>query len=103
MPVNPKLYPASKRAVPSLFPSFSSNSEAKEHLARYPAVWEKFLKFPAELQEELLGFCLGEHGLKITYDPVFQRGTLFPYTTLFRSRTGWNLFYPLFLGGTCGL
>lgn len=73
MPVNPKLYPASKRAVPSLFPSFSSNSEAKEHLARYPAVWEKFLKFPAELQEELLGFCLGEHGLKITYDPVFQR------------------------------
>ena len=41
MPVNPKLYPASKRAVPSLFPSFSSNSEAKEHLARYPAVWEK--------------------------------------------------------------
>ena len=60
-------------AVSTLLPSFSSHNEVKQHFAQYPALWEKFSKFPAELQEELLGFCVGEHGLKVTYDPVFQR------------------------------
>ena len=73
MSVNYKSDPASDHVATSLFPSFTSRNEVKEYFARYPAIWEKFLKFPAELQEELLGFCIGEHGLKVTYDPVFQR------------------------------
>lgn len=31
-----------------------------------------FQKFPEELQEELIAFCMGNWGLKITYDPFFK-------------------------------
>lgn len=62
MSVNYKSDPASDHVATSLFPSFTSRNEVKEYFARYPAIWKKFLKFPTELQEELLGFCIGEHG-----------------------------------------
>ena len=31
-----------------------------------------FQEFPEELQEELIAFCMGNWGLKITYDPFFK-------------------------------
>lgn len=73
MSVNFKSNAASEDAESTLLPSFSSRNEVKKYFAEYPLVWEKFLKLPAELQKELLGFCVGEHGIKVTYDPVFQR------------------------------
>ncbi|MBD5546439.1 MAG: hypothetical protein HDQ97_03455 [Lachnospiraceae bacterium] len=57
----------------SFLPSFSSYDEVRRHFVEYPEIWESFLKLPARLQRELLDFCMGKHGLKVTYDPVFQR------------------------------
>ena len=37
------------------------------------ATWELFGKFKPEHQEELLGFCMGEQGLSVTYDAVFKK------------------------------
>ena len=34
--------------------------------------YEKYQKFPEEVQEDILGFICGQHGLKITYDSFFQ-------------------------------
>lgn len=73
MSVNFKSNAASEDVESTLLPSFSSRNEVKKYFAEYPLVWEKFLKLSAELQKELLGFCVGEHGVKVTYDPVFQR------------------------------
>lgn len=33
---------------------------------------ERFQKLPKELQHEFLGFCMGNRGLKISYDPFFK-------------------------------
>lgn len=33
---------------------------------------EKYQKFPETVQEDILGFIRGQHGLKITYDSFFQ-------------------------------
>ena len=35
-------------------------------------VYEKFYQLPAALQEEMLAFCMGNQGLKITHDPFFK-------------------------------
>ena len=34
--------------------------------------YRKFQKLTGELQEELIGFCMGSRGLKMTYDPFFK-------------------------------
>lgn len=56
-----------------IFPSFPSNQSVKEFLMKHPSAWNNFLKFPPEVRHELLDFCTGRHGLRITYDPVFRR------------------------------
>ncbi|MDE7446981.1 MAG: PD-(D/E)XK nuclease family transposase [Lachnospiraceae bacterium] len=63
----------SRDGAASFLPSFSSHEEVKQYFEKYPAAWASFLKLPAGLQRELLDFCIGEHGLRVTYDPVFQR------------------------------
>ncbi len=57
----------------NLFPSFPSHQAVKQFLAKYPSAWNGFLQFPANIQQELLDFCIGKHGLRITYDPIFRR------------------------------
>lgn len=34
--------------------------------------YNMFLQFPEQLQEELVAFCMGNWGLKLTYDPFFK-------------------------------
>ena len=40
--------------------------------------YQKYLAFPPSVQEDILGFICGQHGLKITYDSFFQ-SILSPY------------------------
>ena len=40
--------------------------------------YQKYLSFPPSVQEDILGFIAGQHGLKITYDSFFQT-ILSPY------------------------
>lgn len=56
-----------------LFPSFPSRQAVQQFFKKYPAVWEYFLLLPASIQQELLDFCIGKTGLRVTYDPVFHK------------------------------
>lgn len=56
-----------------IFPSFPSHQSVKQFLMKYPSAWNDFLQFPHEIQQEFLDFCIGKHGLRITYDPVFRK------------------------------
>ena len=60
-------------AYPDLLPSFPSHQAVKQFLSKYPSAWNDFLQFPPNIQQELLDFCIGKHGLRITYDPVFRK------------------------------
>jgi predicted transposase/invertase (TIGR01784 family) len=61
------------KSVAQVFPAFPSHRAAKQYIASYPSVWEDFLNLPPAMQQELLDFCTGRSGLRITYDPVFRR------------------------------
>ena len=37
-----------------------------------PDIWRIFSSFNADYQEELILFCMGEKGLKLTYDTIFR-------------------------------
>lgn len=56
-----------------IFPSFPSHQSVKQFLKKYPSAWNDFLLFPQEIRQEFLDFCIGKHGLRITYDPVFRK------------------------------
>jgi hypothetical protein len=65
---------ADKAAASSqVLPSFPSHQVAKQFIASYPSAWEDFLKLPPSMQQELLDFCTGKNGLRVTYDPVFRK------------------------------
>lgn len=56
-----------------LLPSFPSQLAAETHFKSIPTAWESFQLLPASMQQELMNFCLGKRGLKITYDSVFRK------------------------------
>lgn len=56
-----------------LVPFFPTKEKAEEYLHQSAAVWHSYSMLPNALKEELISFCVGEKGLKITYDPVFKR------------------------------
>ncbi len=58
---------------PNLLPSFPSCAAVKHVLMNDSHAWEHFLLLPDAVRQELLDFCIGKHGLRITYDPVFQQ------------------------------
>lgn len=58
---------------PRLLPSFPSHQAVQQALAEHPPSWECFLQLPISVQQELLDFCIGKHGLRVTYDPVFHQ------------------------------
>ena len=49
-----------------------AREEVTTLLRKDSAVYEKFLLLTPELREELISFCMGNQGLKITYDPFFK-------------------------------
>ena len=62
----------SGRAIPeSLLPTLSTE-EAKSIFQNDPEAFTLFRRLPSDQQQELLEFCMGNRGLKITYDPFFQ-------------------------------
>ena len=61
----------SSHAVP--LPAFPSKESVEELLRQQVTTWEIYSEFPDTLKQELIGFCTGKHGLKITYDPVFRK------------------------------
>lgn len=53
--------------------AFSSEGKVEMFLKQHPSVWETYSEFPSGLKKELIDFCIGKQGLKITYDPVFRK------------------------------
>ena len=54
-------------------PSFASKEAVETYFKGIPRAWDSFLLLPIEMQQELVNFCLGKQGLKITYDSVFRK------------------------------
>lgn len=50
-----------------------NKGEVLELLQKNEKRWQAFCSFPLKYQEELLQFCTGEQGLRITYDAVFKK------------------------------
>lgn len=46
--------------------------EVLKMLKRDPVVYARFLELTEEFQEDLIAFCMGNKGLKVTWDPVFK-------------------------------
>lgn len=49
-----------------------SRLEVLAEIEKDEELYERFQKFPEYLKEELISFCMGNRGLKITYDPFFK-------------------------------
>jgi len=49
-----------------------AREEVTALLRKDSAVYKQFLLLTPELREELISFCMGNKGLKITYDPFFK-------------------------------
>ena len=57
----------------ALTPAFSTLEEVENYLKSNQKLWELFHLLPPKIQQELLDFCIGKKGLKITYDAVFKK------------------------------
>lgn len=57
----------------ALTPAFSTLEEVENYLKSNQKLWELFHSLPQKIQQELLDFCIGKKGLKITYDAVFKK------------------------------
>jgi len=51
----------------------STRKEVTLLLKKDRKVWRKFRKLTTGMQEELIAFCMGNKGLKITYDPFLRK------------------------------
>ena len=54
-------------------PEFHSREATETHIKIYPKAWTDYLSLPEFMQQELIDFCTGKQGLKITYDTIFRR------------------------------
>ncbi len=57
----------------NIFPDFASHADARSYLLPNTHVQELFLELPDKMKQELLDFCIGKQGLRLTYDCVFQK------------------------------
>lgn len=57
----------------SIIPAFSSIDEATLYLQSNPKLWEIFHILSPDVRQELLDFCIGKTGLKVTYDTIFKK------------------------------
>ena len=62
-----------KKNLDHIFPNYGSRSEVLRYLQSYDSLWECFNRMPKASRELLIGFFLGQNGLPVTYDSVFQR------------------------------
>ena len=49
-----------------------TRAEVLKQIAKDKETYEKFQELTEELQEEIIAFCMGNRGLKMTYDPFFK-------------------------------
>ena len=56
----------------SVFPDFPSRDSVIAYLQTTPKLWDCFSKLPEDMREMLIGYFLGQNGLPVTFDPVFQ-------------------------------
>ena len=49
-----------------------TRAEVMEQIAKDEETYERFQELTEELQEEMIAFCMGSRGLKMTYDPFFK-------------------------------
>lgn len=49
-----------------------SRGDVLELLQQDEEKWQDFCAFPSKYREELISFCMGKQGLRITYDVVFK-------------------------------
>lgn len=54
-------------------PSFTSKEAVEAYLKGHGNAWADYLLLPANIKQEFMNFCMGKHGLKITYDTVFKK------------------------------
>lgn len=64
--------PQAAPKIPPL-PDFPSQEKVESYLSSHPSAWKIYSELSADLKQELIDFCTGKHGLKVTYDPVFRR------------------------------
>ncbi|WP_083655245.1 PD-(D/E)XK nuclease family transposase [Roseburia sp. 499] len=48
-------------------------NEVIMEIKKNPTVYSKFLTLSEQFQEEMLAFCMGNRGVKISYDPFFKK------------------------------
>lgn len=74
MSQNTHIFSGKKTAAPKVpLPSFLSKETVEAYFKSHPEVWNYYLQLPSSMQEELICFCMGKQGLKITYDSVFKQ------------------------------
>ena len=49
-----------------------TRAEVMEQIAKDEETYERFQELTEELQEEMIAFCMGSRGVKMTYDPFFK-------------------------------
>lgn len=57
----------------SIFGPEKSREDVLAEIRSEPEIFLEFRQLSSLLQEELLEFCMGVRGLKVTYDPVFKK------------------------------
>ena len=73
MSQNTCIYDGGKATRPLPLPSFPSREAVEAHLKSDPDIFRNYLLLPSFMQQELVDFCMGKQGLKITYDTVFRK------------------------------
>ena len=69
---NSLLHPQTALQIVPL-PDFPSQEKVEAYLGKHSSSWKIYSELPPNLKQELIDFCTGKHGLKVTYDPVFRR------------------------------
>ena len=57
----------------NIFPNYHSRAEVFQYLQSHGQLWDCFNRMPKASRELLIGFFLGQNGLPVTYDTVFQK------------------------------
>ena len=73
MSQNTCIYEGGKTTQTLPLPSFPSREAVEAHLKSDPDIFRDYLLLPSFMQQELVDFCMGRQGLKITYDTVFRK------------------------------
>lgn len=62
----------SKPFPEDIFGPRMTEEEVMRTILGTPGLYSRYLKLSEPLKSEFLGFCKGERGLNLTYDPMFK-------------------------------